>query len=144
MNTPEKMTKLDKMKKRVHKAENEVRKLQQKIEQLTQEQGESIDSDLHGDLLGIMKDKTKDIDQAYPEGSFARLLWEEQLRATTAKDPHQVHWHPLIIQWCLNLKLLSSSAYHATKTTGLLSCHLSTHSMTTHIIFKVAQDSSLR
>ena len=141
MNTPEKKAKLDKMKKRVHEAESEVRKLQQKIEQLTREQGESIDSDLHGDLLGIMKD----IDQAYPEGSFARLFWEEQLRAATAKDPHQVRWHPLIIRWCLNLKLLSSSAYHATRTAGFIKLPLlSALSATTHIIFKVAQDSSWR
>ena len=94
------------MKKHVHKAENEVRKLQQKVEQLTWEQGESTDSDLHGDLLGIVKEKTKDIVQAYPEGSFARLFWEEKLRAATAKDPRQVHWNPLIVRWCLNLKLL--------------------------------------
>ena len=120
MNTPKKKAKLDKMKKCVHEAESEVRKLQQKIEQLTREQGESIDSDLHGDLLGIMKDKTKDINQAYPEGSFARLFWEEQLRAATAKDPCQVRWHPLIIRWCLNLKLLSSSAYHATRTADFI------------------------
>ena len=68
-------------------------------------------------MVGIMKEKTKDIVQAYPEGSFARLFWEEQLRAATAKDPCQVLWHPLII---LNLKLLSSSAYHATRTAGFI------------------------
>ena len=120
MNTPEKRAKLDKMKKRVLVAENEVRKLQQKVKQLTQERGENIDKDVHGELLSIMQEKTNDILQAYPEGTFARLFWEEQLRAATAKDPRQVRWHPLIIRWCLNLKLLSSSAYHATHTAGFI------------------------
>ena len=43
MNTPEKRAKLNKMKKRVHQVESEVQKLQLKVKQLTQEQGESID-----------------------------------------------------------------------------------------------------
>ena len=29
-------------------------------------------------------------------------------------------WHPMMIRWCLNLKLLSSSAYHALRTSGFL------------------------
>ena len=68
-----------------------------------------------------MKEKTPEIVEAYPEGSFKRLFWEEQLRAASKKDMRQVRWHPLIIRWCLNLKLLSSSAYHAVRTAGFIS-----------------------
>ena len=32
----------------------------------------------------------------------------------------QVRWHPVMIKWCLNLKLLSSSAYHALRTSGFV------------------------
>ena len=60
-----------------------------------------MDDDFHGDLLGIMKEKSPDIEKVYPEGSFKRLYWEEQLRAASKKDPRQVRWHPLIIRWCL-------------------------------------------
>ena len=121
MNTPEKKAKVDELKKRVHVAENEVRKLQEKIEKLTEQQGDKVDDDFHGDLLGIMKEKSPEIEKAYPEGSFKRLFWEEQLRAASKKDPRQVRWHPLIIRWCLNLKLKSSSAYHAVLTAGFIS-----------------------
>ena len=31
-----------------------------------------------------------------------------------------MRWHPLIIRWCLNLKLMSTSAYHAMKTAGFI------------------------
>lgn len=54
------------------------------------------------------------------EGSFARLFWEEQLKAASVKDPRLMRWHPVIIKWCLNLKLLSSSSYHALRTTGFI------------------------
>ena len=29
------------------------------------------------------------------------------------KDPQQTRWHPTIIKWCLNRKLISGAAYHA-------------------------------
>lgn len=32
----------------------------------------------------------------------------------------QVRWHPVIIKWRLNLKLLSSSVYHALRTSGFI------------------------
>lgn len=108
------------MKKRAQAAENEVLRLEQKVEQLTTEHGESIDTALHNDLLGRLNEKSEEVQHAYPEGSFTRLFWEGQLCAATARDPRQVRWHPLIIRWCLNLKVLSSSAYHATRTSGFM------------------------
>ena len=120
MVTPEKITKMKKVKKQAQDATQEVRRLQKKIEQLTCDHGDRIDVGLHEDLLGIMNEKTKDIQDAYPNGSFGRLFWEEQLRAATVKDPRQVRWHPLIIRWCLNLKLLSGAAYHATRSAGFI------------------------
>ncbi len=32
----------------------------------------------------------------------------------------QMRWHPMMIRWCLNLKLLSSSAYHSLRTSGFI------------------------
>lgn len=58
--------------------------------------------------------------QALPEGSFKKLFWKEQLKAVSKKDMRQVRWHPLLIRWCLNLKLMSSSAYHAMRTAGFI------------------------
>ena len=120
MNTPEKREKISKMKRRVSAAEREVVKLQNRIETLTQEYGETVDEDFHEDLLSIMQTNSKQVRDAYPEGSFKRLFWEEQLRAATAKSGTQVRWHPMMIRWCLNLKLLSSSAYHALRTSGFV------------------------
>ena len=50
MNTPEKKDKIMKLKKKAQSTEKEVSKLQAKIKKLTQEQGESVDEALHGDL----------------------------------------------------------------------------------------------
>lgn len=42
------------------------------------------------------------------------------MRAARVKDSRQMCWHPLIIHWCLNLKLISSAAYHATRSAGFI------------------------
>ena len=120
LNTPEKKMKVDDLKKRVHAAEASVKRLKEKIRKLTEDHGDTIDSELHSDLLGIMHTNDEQIKKTYPEGSFSRLFWEEQLSAASAKNPCQVRWHPVMIKWCLNLKLLSGSAYHALRTSGFM------------------------
>ena len=120
LNTPEKKSRIISTKKRAQVAENEVSKLQANIKELTENRGELVDNELHKDLLGLMNENSERINTIYPEGSFANLFWKEQLKAASVKDPRQVRWHPLVIRWCLNLKLMSSSAYHATRTAGFI------------------------
>ena len=37
------------------------------------------------------------------------------------KDGRGMRWHPVMIKWALNLKMLSSAAYHAARTSGFMS-----------------------
>ena len=37
----------------------------------------------------------------------------QQLQAASLSSMCQMRWHPVMIRWCLNLKMLSSAAYHA-------------------------------
>ena len=67
-----------------------------------------------------MQQNNQHVKEAYHTGSFARLFWDEQLKASSVKDPRLVRWHPVLIKWCLNLKLLSGSAYHALRTSGFV------------------------
>ena len=41
-----------------------------------------------------------------PDGSFRKLFWQQQMKALSCQDLCQRHWHPLMIKWCLNLKLV--------------------------------------
>ena len=100
-------------------AEQAVRTLSNKVQKLMAKD-EQLDTSFQSDLLSIMRDNEQRVRDAYPEGSFAKLVWDEQLKAATAGDSRQVRWHPLLIKWCLNLKLLSSSTYHALRSTGFI------------------------
>ena len=72
-----------------------------------------LDKNMEIDLITIMRDNAEKINTTYAEGTFAQLFWDEQFKAASLHNKRQVRWHPVIIKWCLNLKLLSSSAYHA-------------------------------
>ena len=119
LTSPQRNAKIDALRNRMHVAEEEVKRLKEKVFKLS-EQGDEVDTDLEADLLQIMNENTDSVQQVYAKGTFARLLWDEQLKAATAKGPRQIRWHPMLIKWCLNLKLLSSSAYHALRTSGFL------------------------
>jgi len=120
LNTPQKKAKIGALQVRMHAAEEQIKRLKDKVLIKLSEQSETVDTDLQSDLLQIMNENTDAVRKAYTEGSFTRFLWDKQLKATSAKDSCQVRWHPVLIKWCLNLKLLSSSAYHALRTSGFL------------------------
>ena len=120
LDTPQKIGKIDSLRKRALNAESQNIKLREKIRKMNTSEGEVVDDDLHCHLVDIMGKNHEKIEKTYPQGSFARLFWEEQQKAASMSNSRQVRWHPVIIKWCLNLKLLSSSAYHALRTSGFI------------------------
>ena len=40
-----------------------------------------MDSDSHNNLLAIMKENSEKVAAKYPDNSFARLFWSQQLKA---------------------------------------------------------------
>ena len=44
----------------------------------------------------------------YPADSFQSIFWNQLLQL---KDKQQIRLHPMVINWCLSLKLLISASY---------------------------------
>ncbi len=120
LNSPQKKMKMTSLKKEAVAAKAAVKRLKEKIMRIQEQQSESVSNGLNSDLTQIMNDNVHVVHKTYPENSFARLFFDEQIKAASVKDRRQVRWHPLLIKWCLNLKLLSSSAYSAMRTSGFL------------------------
>ena len=120
LNTPQKKRKLEQLRVRASNAEKEVKKLQERIEQCAERNGVQIQPSLNDDFIHIMKENAAHVEENFPEGSFRRLFREQQFRAAKTKDARQMRWHPCMIRWCLNLKLLSSAAYHSLRTSGFI------------------------
>lgn len=75
---------------------------------------------LHDDLCQIMKQSARDVAQSHPPGSFARIFWENQQRASSVADARNMRWDPLMVRWCLYLRHLSSSAYEMVRESGII------------------------
>ena len=120
LRTPQKKQKLESLKTRAQEAEREVKRLQTIIEKLTNQNGVSVDPSLGQDLVTIMDEKSDEIAWIYHPGSFKRLFWEQQLKAAKAKGVSGMRWHPVMIRWALNLKMISSAGYHAMRTAGFI------------------------
>ena len=120
LSTPEKLQKLARLQLKRSDSRKKVTMLTKRIEAVCTKESISVDHALHQDLADIMKGESSSVQQALPDGSFRKLLWQQQVNALTSKDPRQRRWHPLIIKWCLNLKMMSSAAYHNLRTSRML------------------------
>ena len=120
LNTPQRAKKMDTLRSRVSLAEKEVARLKAKIEKATDINGVAVDEQLHKELSTIISDKSDSVEKEFPQGTFRRLFWDEQRKAAMVKDARQMRWHPMMIRWCLNFKLLSTAAYHSLRTSGFI------------------------
>ena len=86
--------------------------------------------------------------ETLPTESFQHVLWQQQVQAASMSNPRGMHWHPLMICWCLYLRhktVITIHNYHTIhvydaqlpirsvqhmmlcKHQGAFSCHLREH-----------------
>ena len=79
-----------------------------------------LDPTISNDLLSIMKKCSTTALSTCKEDSFQSLFWKQQLKAASLSNPKSMHWHPLVIKWCLYLQYRSSGAYEALRSSGVI------------------------
>ena len=100
--------------------QQKIARLRAALERTIEQRGVVVDDDLHQDLREIVKCNDKCISDTYLPGSFARLFWEYQMRASAVTKASSMRWDPLMIRWCLYLRHVSSSAYETVRETGIV------------------------
>ena len=82
---------------------------------------------------------TKEIYSNYSEGSFQRLVWDQQVKASGYKNSKSMKWHPLFIKWSLYLRHLSGRSYELLQKSGCikLPSQSTLRDYTHHILAKV-------
>lgn len=60
------------------------------------------------------------VSEKYEAGSFGRVFWEQQKKATKVKARSAMRWDPLMIRWCIYLRHLSGSAYELLRDSGAI------------------------
>ena len=120
LETPENALRHKNMKICTNTAERHLKRLKEKINKMMESGCVEVDDQMNSDLLKIMDENTERVKSDFAENSFQRLFWEQQLKSTKVKDKRQMRWHPMIIKWCLHLKMLSSAAYHTLQTSEFI------------------------
>ena len=119
LNTPEKNERLSRLHQQSRTLSIRVSYLQQRLSSVTIEHGITLTDNLHQDVVKIATANTKNVYCNYPEDSFQRLFWDQQVKASKYKNPKSMKWHPLFIKWCLYLRHVSSKSYEILRTSGL-------------------------
>lgn len=120
LNTPQIAERYKHLKARCSAAERKIERLTANIRELIASRSVTVDRDLHQDLSKIMEENEGRIVEDFPENSFQRLFWKQQQEVLKVKDRRQLRWHPMMVKWCLHLKMISSAAYHAMRSSGFI------------------------
>ena len=120
LRTPEKWKRFNSLKARAKAATRKVNLLLEKVKGMSANDGVQLDEQLDQDIVAIMDECREHVESNYSPDSFERLFWEEQKKARQLKSSKQMRWHPMLIKWCLKMKLMSSAAYSAFRSSGLL------------------------
>ena len=79
-----------------------------------------IDPSIDQDFLDIMREQEDEVKKTCGQSTFRHLFGEEQAKALKQKNSRGRRWHSMMIKWCLTLKMMSSSAYHALRSSNCL------------------------
>lgn len=120
LNTPEKLKKLKNLRMRSKTAEAKLKRLRENVNKMIA-QGHELDHSVHDDMVQVMNENSDKVLNDFPEGSFQRLFWQQQLDNAKKQGPNRYRWHPMIVKWCLNMRLISGASYHAMRTSGFIS-----------------------
>lgn len=94
--------------------------LKAKLKDAVEVQGHIVDEDTHSDLTSMIEKYNPDVTSRHPPSSFARIFWEQQLKAARQKDSRGMRWHPVLIKWAIYLRYCSSKAYDTLRSSGVL------------------------
>lgn len=116
----EKLERMKNLSKTVHKLQKKVRVSVSKVTRMMEKESVSVDAEQHEVMLQFLKDHSSQIEDNFPEGSSARVFWEQQVKISKLKSAKSMRWHPLIIRWCISMYSKSPSAYEQLTKAGLI------------------------
>lgn len=118
LHTPEREERFRSMQKENKRLKLMLERLQQRISDVSDVCGVVVDDDLHRDLKTIVGENSEQVHAMYPKGSFQRVFWDQQEKASSLRNAKAMRWHPLFVKWCLYLRHLSGKAYETLRQTG--------------------------
>ncbi|SMN01738.1 hypothetical protein SPONN_7 [uncultured Candidatus Thioglobus sp.] len=120
LSSPEKKSRMTNLHSKTRALGRQVDQLKKRIEHLTALNGVNLDQTLDGDIREIVNEHDAAVSSSYSSDSFECLFWKQQKECMLLKNSKQMRWHPMLIKWCIHLRMLSSSCYNSLRSTGVL------------------------
>ena len=120
LHTPEKIERMTRLHPENKKAKLRIVRLEKKIVSATNEDGINLSNTLHDDMIVMANENANTVFSSYSEGTFQRLFWEQQQKASSLQNCRSMKWHPLFIKWCLYLRHLSGKSYELLRNSGCI------------------------
>ena len=97
--------------KRISKRQND--RLREKLIKLIGSDGIDLSEDDEDEIEELFSQTDEDVKKNHGHEHFQRIFWEQQRDYNKLKNKKRMRWHPLMIRFALNLRYLSSTAYHS-------------------------------
>ena len=81
-----------------------MKRLDERLKEEIDKHGVELTADDSKVLSQLTADLSQQVEKQFPEGSFQRIFWEQQMQHLRLKDKRAMRWHPAIIKFALNLK----------------------------------------
>ena len=99
MRTPEKNKRLRNLHSKVRVSDQSIRRVKMKLEELIEKRGIEVDDDLHQDLTATISENSEVVESQNPHGSFLRIFWNQQQKASKYKNAKSMRWAPAMIRY---------------------------------------------
>jgi hypothetical protein len=76
-----------------------IKRLEKRLEEAIERRGLEVDESLHKDLCATISHASSEVKEKYPPGSFQRIFWEQQERASRLKCSKSMRWEPAMIRF---------------------------------------------
>ena len=98
LNTPQRKERFSRLKLKSKLCQQQLRRLEEKIERLVEARGIEVSEDLHSDLAAMVEENSSEVEVMNPPNSFKRIFWQQQQRAASLKDSRSMKWEPAMIR----------------------------------------------
>ena len=110
LTSPQKKERLRRLHDHSRSLQKKLVRHQEHIAALAAKEGVHLDIEMTDDLHLITEEENSFVVKSYLENSFQRIFWIQQ-REASCRSSQGMHWHLVMIKWCLYLCHQSSKAY---------------------------------
>ncbi|KAJ8048762.1 hypothetical protein HOLleu_01208 [Holothuria leucospilota] len=99
--------------------QRKIKSMEKKVKHMLEAESVKVSPEQLSVIDKIIDENKDTLLKFLPEGSFSRLLWEQQVKAHTTPK-RQMRWHPDLLRWAIAIHSKSPAAYRTIRDSGFM------------------------